>query len=805
MPRLFATLLLLGGFALPASAADWLHWRGPEQTGESKETLPDTFDPLGKVGTGNLLWKTPVNGRSAPLVMDGKLYTINAFDPGKVTEGERVTCMDATTGKVLWHYAVNVYNAEVVTSRLGWTTLAADPDKKRVYAHTTAGALLCLDDAGKLVWTRHLSEEFGRFTGYGGRICSPVFDSGLVVCSIVNSSWGDMAKGTNRFIAYDAATGDVVWITEPAARNFGTFQSTPSVAVIGGQRLFISGTSGGSVVGMKVRTGEVVFQHTFSTGPINPSPVVDGSLVYSAHGEENPEGGTIGRVVCVDASQVDAKTKKPKLVWEYRKGSRFGLSHPTIAGGRLYIPDDSGDLFCFDGKKGTLLWKYKYGQLARGAPLVCGDKLYIFDVNGKFNVIKLNGDKEPDDSEAQEHLFRPPPGAGGGGQIETHCTPVAVNGRLYFCTQYDTYCIGDAKAKLADVKYKPLADETPFDAKAKPVGVRIAPFEVQSKPGAKVTLKAVYFDANGRDLPTPTDAKGAWALPLPDKTPTGAQPPALAGEVKDGIVTVAPVPPGQGGYVSYEDGDLKARGRVRAVPQIGFKTDFEKVPVGAAPGGWVNTQGKYAVKEVEFDGKKEKVLAKVNTDGRIPIARANGYVTASAATGYTIESDLYATEVNEKLPDMGVVANRYTLVMDGKRDQAFKDEKDTGKRTLRLVSWEARPRVNKVVAFDWKKETWYRIKLTVEVGEKTAVVKGKVWERGKAEPETWNVEYEDISPNREGAAALYGYISNILNDTTPGSEIYYDNVAVTPQAAAKPKDGTPAPKEGAVAPTPNKK
>lgn len=791
---LFPLLLATCSLSLPLQGADWLHWRGPEMTGEAKEKLPDTFDPLGKPGTGNLIWKTNVNGRSAPLVMDGKLYTINAFDAGKVTEGERVTCMEADTGKVLWHYNVNVYHAEVVTSRLGWTTLAADPDKKRVYAHTTAGALLCLNDAGKLVWTRHLSEEFGRFTGYGGRICSPVYDSGVVVCSIVNSSWGDQAKGTNRFIAYDAGTGAVVWITEPAVKNFGTFQSTPSVAVIGGQRLFITGTSGGSVVGMKVRTGEVAFQHVFSSGPINPSPVVDGTLVYSAHGEENPEGGNIGRVVCVDAGQVDAKTKKPKVVWDYRKANRFGLSHPAIAEGRLYIPDDAGELFCFEAKKGKLLWRYKYGQLARGAPLVNGNKLYIFDVNGKLSVITLKGDEEPDENDTQEITFRPPTGSVG--QMETHGTPIAVNGRLYFTTQYDTYCIGDTKAQPAPAKYKPLGDETPFDAKAKPVSVRMFPAEVHAKPGDKVTFKAVYMDANGRELPTPADAKGAWALPLPDKTPTGAQPPALTGEIKDGVLTLPAAPPGQGAYVSYEDGELKARGRVRVVPQVGYKADFEKVPVGAAPGGWVNTQGKYVVKEVEIGGKKEKVVSKVNTDGRIPIARANGYITASAATGYTIESDLYATEVADKLPDMGVVANRYTLVLDGKFDREAKG------RTIRLVSWEARPRINVVVPFDWKKETWYRAKLSVQVGEKTAVVRGKVWERGTAEPEKWTVEYEDPSPNREGAAALYGYISNILNDTTPGSEIYYDNVAITPNGGGKPADGG---KPGLTAPSPAEK
>ena len=39
--------------------------------------------------------------------------------------------------------------------------------------------------------------------------------------------------------------------------------------------------------------------------------------------------------------------------------------------------------------------------------------------------------------------------------------------------------------------------------------------------------------------------------------------------------------------------------------------------------------------------------------------------------------------------------------------------------------------------------------MTVEVGEKDAVVKGKVWERGKPEPEKWTIEFKDPMPNRE--------------------------------------------------------
>ena len=615
-----------------------------------------------------------------------------------------------------------------------------------------------------------------------------------------------MARGANRFLAFDGATGEVVWISEPPGVTRGTYQSTPVVAVIGGQRLLIAGGSDGALHALKVRTGEQVWSYLFAAGAINPAPVFAGNLVYGAHGEENPEGGSLGRVVCVDASQIDAKTKKPKLVWEYRRSSRFGLSHPAVADGRLYVPDDSSELFCFNGKTGKLLWKKKYGTTSRGAPLVVDGKLYVFDVNAKLSVMKLKGDEEPDDAETQEYTFRVPTGITGFN--ETHGTPIAADGRLYFTTRFDTYCVGTPELKPQTPTTEKPAAETPFDPAAAPAGLRVFPYEVGTKPGGTATLRVIPIDKNGRQLPLAADSQPAWAIAaaVPPKTPAAAKadaskgddpkaaapkadakgppaaPPLLKAELKPAgsAVTVTPdKTPGQAGYVEVKLGALTGRGRVRVVPQVPYANDFERVPVGAAPGGWVNAQGKFVVRQLP-DGSK--VLSKVNTDGRPPIARANGYVTAPDSAGYTIQADIYATQVRDKLPDMGVIASRYTLILDGKTDP------DTKKRTVRLASWDALPRVNKVVPYQWMPDTWYRTKLVLSYTDKTAVVKGKVWPRDQPEPADWTVEYEDVSPNREGAAALYGYVSNAtVNDSAganaasvPGSDIYYDNLLIAP-------------------------
>lgn len=780
----FALFILHFALFTPADAADWIHWRGPEQNGLSREKdLPGDFDPTAGV-KGNVLWKQPFGGRSAPLVMAGKLYIIQGTGEG-VREGEQIICFDEKTGKKLWDYRFNVFHCDIVSSRLGWTTMTADPEAGYIYAHTTGGHLLCLDSAGKLIWSRQLTEEFGRVTGYGGRIVSPIFDSGLVIMGMVNGSWGDQARGLNRFVAFDGKTGQVVWWSTPNPDTlYGTYYSSPVIAVINGQRLIISGGADGGLHALKVRTGEKVWGLTFSRGIVNGSPIVSGNLVFCSHGEENPEGAPIGRVICVDASQVDPETKKPKVVWDtFRRkykanrdqelANRFGLASAALANALLYVPDDSGDLFCFRAKDGELLWKYRYATEVRGAPLIADDKLYIFDVKARLLILTLEGEKRPNENATFVYRF---PGTGGL-LNETNGTPIAVNGRIYFTTRTDLYCIGDPDAKPAPVKYDPLPTEAAFKENAI-AGVRLFPADVAVKPGEKVTFQVVYVDANGREVkdnrPAPPEM---WTLPEPP-LPKGAAkpPPALQGQLANGVFTAAPLP-SQQGYVEFASGPLKARARVRVVPQATYTQDFDKLPPGAVPGGWINVAGKFFTTKSP-DG--QLVLAKLNTDSRPPLARANAYITAHDSADYTIQADLMGTLVRGKMPDLGLVNSRYTIILDGKTDP------ETGKRSVRLVSWEARPRINVGVDMDWEPSAWYTVKFTVEPKEKSALVRAKVWKKGDKEPDKWTIEYEDPNPNRSGAAALYGYVSNVAPQAAgpalPGSEIFYDNVIIKPNA-----------------------
>ncbi|VTR95772.1 Probable serine/threonine protein kinase related protein OS=Planctomyces maris DSM 8797 GN=PM8797T_21603 PE=4 SV=1: PQQ_2: PQQ_2: PQQ_2 [Gemmata massiliana] len=748
-----------------ARAADWIHWRGPEQNGFSREkNLPGEFNPANKA-QGNVVWTAPYGGRCAPLVMDGRVYVLQGTGSG-LEEAEQMVCVNEKTGKLLWTYRVNVFHTDIVSTRLAWAPLTGDPATGHVYAQTTGGLLLCIDKAGKLVWQRSLTEEYGRASGYGGRIPAPIFDSGLVIVGMISSSWGDFARGTNRFVALDGKTGQVVWWFDAGFPSKETYCSHPIVAVLNGQRVLLSGGGDGYLHAFKVRTGERVWSYQYCAGATNPAPMVDGNLIYAVHGDENPEGGPYGRIICLDASKLD-KSGKPTLVWEFRKSVRFGLASPALAEGRLYAPDDVGELHCFNAKTGKPLWKYRYANEVRGSPLVADGKIYINDVQRRMHIITLKGNEKPDALDTFEYQFKEPKGI----YSETNGTPIAVNGHVYFVSAASLWCLGLPDAKPEPAKYTPMPEETPFKENAI-AGARLFPADVVLKPGEKVQFQVVFVDANGREVkdnrPSPAPV---WSLPLPAKTPTGAQPPALQGTVANGELTVAPVP-SQQGHVEFDSDGIKARARVRVAALVPWKQDFEKAPAGSSPGGWVNANGKFSVVKLP-DGNQ--VLMKSNNDPRPPLAKANAFITMPDAANYTIQADLMGTQVRGGMGDFGLINSRYTLVLDGKTDP------DSKKRQLRLVSWEARPRITRVEDFDWQPDVWYTAKLTIEHKEKTAIIRGKVWKKGDPEPEAWTVELEDPSPNRVGAAGLYGYVTNSTAIET-GANCYYDNIVITPNA-----------------------
>ena len=133
-----------------------------------------------------------------------------------------------------------------------------------------------------------------------------------------------------------------------------------------------------------------------------------------------------------------------------------------------------------------MLWKYNYGKIARGAPLIADGKLYIGATNARFDIIKLNGDTEPDENKTNTVHFRNRPGASG--FVEVNSTPSVADGRVYISTRDEIYCIAQQGAKpttAITAIVPPMPPESPPGPIAQ---IQVLPADVVAKPGETLTL-----------------------------------------------------------------------------------------------------------------------------------------------------------------------------------------------------------------------------------------------------------------------------------------------------------------------------
>ena len=688
-----------------ALAADWPSWRGPNQTGSSSQTgLISSWSLDGD----NLLWKADFIGRSTPIVLNNRVYVIGRIGMD-ITEQERVACFDAETGILLWDHRFNVFHSTIPFNRLGWTSLAGDTETGYIYAHTISGVFACFDKDGQVVWSRSLTEEFGRFTGYGGRTVTPVVDGDFVILSFLNTSWGSHAPMRHRYFAFDKRTGEVVWTTKPGGPPKDTTYPVGVVAEINGRRLLIDGNSDGHVYAMDVQTGEKVWGFQVSQGPLNASVVVDGTRVYASHNRENTDTTVMGRVVCIDGTGTGNITKTHEL-WRV-DGIEAGYSSPAIADGRLYVVDSSANLHCLSGETGEVHWTHSLGTVGKGSPVVADGKIYVGEVNGQFHIL------QPGENECKT-LSTIQIERESGRYAEIYGSPAVANGRVYFTTEEGLYCLG-AQGSSA------------------PASIRVVPAEALVQSGENVQFSVRTFDDKG----TPTGKGTAeWSLD------------GLSGMIdENGKLTLESSHVGQAGTASAKIGDLQNSARVRVIPQLPWHEDFESIEEGKIPPHWVRAEGRFAVREM--DGNK--VLVK--PPARRGLHRSNVYIGPPNMKGYTLQVDLLGTKPKRNLPDMGLIAHRYTLEMQGNHQR------------LQVLSWRSDLRMAKWVDLKWEPNVWYTMKMTVDIVDGTAHVKGKVWVKGEQEPDAWTIIVEDPLPNREGSPGIYGY--------SP-AEIYYDNLKV---------------------------
>jgi len=397
--RRFAGMLLMGLLVVPAAAADWPQWRGPQRDGISPEKgLLDAWP----AGGPPLIWKTQGLGQgyAAFAVSQGRLFT-----QGQRGDRQFVLALDAATGKKLWETPTGpAFAQDKGDGPRGTPTVDAD----RLFAMGGEGTLVSLDvQTGGVLWKMNVVEKFGGRVPRWGISESPLVDGGNLIVTPGGSGAG--------IVALDKRTGKLVWESQsdPAA------YSSPIAAEVGGIRQIIVFTSE-AVVGLRANDGALLWRYNRVANPTAniATPIFQNGFVFvsSAYGtgcallKLTAEGGT------VKASEV-----------YFSREMQNHYSTSVVVGDNAY-GFSNAILTAMNLETGRVAWRDR--SVGKGSVTYADGKLYLLSEDGVVGLAEATpvGYKE-------KSRFEIPRGA-----FPTWTPLVISSGRLYLREQDNLYC-----------------------------------------------------------------------------------------------------------------------------------------------------------------------------------------------------------------------------------------------------------------------------------------------------------------------------------------------------------------------------
>lgn len=261
---LWLALVAVVALSLPASAADWPQFRGPNRDGVSAETgLLRAWPASGP----KLLWSVPVGqGYAGAAIVAGRAY----FEDYDETTGDYlIRCLSLADGQELWRFR----ESRRIRPNHAITRTVPAADGRHVFTLDPKAVLHALDArTGKEVWRKDLVQEYGTRIPpwYNGQ--NPLIEKDRLVIAPV---------GTKALVvALDKATGKELWRT-PNPDGWLLSHSSPMPARLAGVDQYLLSVLDGTF-GVAAADGKRLWHFPFKFNlTVPPSPlVVDAERVY---------------------------------------------------------------------------------------------------------------------------------------------------------------------------------------------------------------------------------------------------------------------------------------------------------------------------------------------------------------------------------------------------------------------------------------------------------------------------------------------------------------------------------------------
>jgi outer membrane protein assembly factor BamB len=352
---------------MPAAtrADDWPQWLGPQRDGIWRETgILENFPAAGP----KILWRVPVSGGYAgPAVAAGKVYVTDrvlaagvkgqsdAFSRKPLEGQERVLCLDAGTGKVIWERG---YPCTYTISYAAGPRCTPIVAGGKVWTLGSMGDLYCLDAAdGRVIWSKNLAKDYDTSVPMWGYSASPLLDGDKLICLVGG-------KGSV-VVAFDKDTGKERWRSlsmekEPTPPNHEIGYCPPVIFQVGKTRQLIVWHSE-AANGLDPETGKVYWSVPITSGASmtipTPRLAEDRLFLTSFYGgstliQLNPESPSSASIIWQSkltrtGMELPQNTTKLHCV----------MSTPYIKDGFIYGVCSHGQLRCLRLDDGERVWE----------------------------------------------------------------------------------------------------------------------------------------------------------------------------------------------------------------------------------------------------------------------------------------------------------------------------------------------------------------------------------------------------------------------------------------------------------------
>lgn len=766
----------------------WLDWRGPWQTGVSLEKgLPE------KIEAKAALWTADFPGQSSPVIANGKLYVMGYEGEGpELREG--VACFDAETGQKLWQHLFNDFLTDVIYLRYANSSPSIDAETGHVYIQNSSGIFACFTADGKLLWEHSMMEEFGRMTFPNNRTASPLLDRDLVITRGITSAWGAYGPPGDRFYAFDKKTGELVWSSAPGALPQDNTFSHPWLSFYNGLRVLYAAAGDSSILCLNARTGEPLWRTPVAKagakGGINAAVLEHQGTIIVTHESENIDTSEVGRTA---AFKIPAEVKPPtpqtpqvfetKDLEQWRNPVGALASSPVLVGDRIYQMSGTGELVAMnadDGKK--ILWRKKLGiEQRQSSPFYADGRLYIamYIAAAKAGAAQEGAEQGRGEATGDGEFFVLKPGEKDAEILsqtiltgKCYGSPVGYNGKVYVQTEKKLYAFGK---KGPNKGLAPAPEPEKWPAPGEATQLQVIPYEVLLWPGDIAAFRVRSLDAKGFTVEEKIDpATVRWESFIPPAALVKVTMNAAFNDQGELVVHKNPAP--SAGQFKATLGAKTGFIKGRVLPNLPIKQDFEEyelshdtskppppavpnileppTPFAYPPLPWNAARFRFEIREK--DGSK----ALVKTIDNKRTQRGTVFINRPALKNYTLEADVLTEGNRRKMSEVGVVNQRYLIILKGNAQQL---EVSSNQELLRQS-----------VSFKWAPNEWYRLKTRVDVAaDGSGIVRAKAWKKADPEPVAWTIEVPHKTAHQQGSPGLFGFAPS-------EQKAWIDNIAVTP-------------------------